>query len=427
MNEEYAFDGRDEFNRKPFAEFLVRLLLNEQDFFPLAITGPWGTGKTEFCKKAVNLINREYSDKLVSGYLNAFAEDRYNDSLISILSSLYRNFVFDGQKCFVAEEQKKKALVVFGEVILSHLPFALAKVAVPQMEGFADFAKDLLDKFKHSNVELSFEDRANLDARLDTLKNLLKEISGDKTFVLFIDELDRCRPNFALQTLETIKHVFGTEKLKIIFVINKDQLVEIIKHSYGNNEEIADLYLDKFFQVQLKLSEITKSLDDEIIATSVLYFDMEFGNSNLFDSYIFNRDGGENSQVAHLLRECISRYRLSLRDVQKLLKYVSIYSLVRTESKSLPIIYSMIEMYAVFQFAFNKKMYRNYKIGIPLLHEVDDMVRKERDRIPASFILYNSLTEDENHRFHQYVGASRLEDRKFFLKQTFFRLENLFV
>lgn len=52
MNDCITFDDRDEFERKPFAEKLIRLIEEDVDVFPLAINGEWGTGKTEFCKKS---------------------------------------------------------------------------------------------------------------------------------------------------------------------------------------------------------------------------------------------------------------------------------------------------------------------------------------------------------------------------------------
>ena len=62
MHQEITFDARDEFNRRPFAERLIVLLKNENSLFPMSINGDWGTGKTEFCKKTVHLINQEHND-----------------------------------------------------------------------------------------------------------------------------------------------------------------------------------------------------------------------------------------------------------------------------------------------------------------------------------------------------------------------------
>ena len=54
-----TFDHRDEFDRKSIAEKVIKLLDAEMDFCPMAIDGGWGTGKTEFCHKLINLIKEQ--------------------------------------------------------------------------------------------------------------------------------------------------------------------------------------------------------------------------------------------------------------------------------------------------------------------------------------------------------------------------------
>ena len=54
-----TFDYRDEFDRKSIAEKVIKLLDAEMDFCPMAIDGGWGTGKTEFCHKLINLIKEQ--------------------------------------------------------------------------------------------------------------------------------------------------------------------------------------------------------------------------------------------------------------------------------------------------------------------------------------------------------------------------------
>ena len=54
-----TFDKRDEFNRKPIAEKIITLLESDIDVSPLLIDGDWGTGKSEFCQKLINLMDKE--------------------------------------------------------------------------------------------------------------------------------------------------------------------------------------------------------------------------------------------------------------------------------------------------------------------------------------------------------------------------------
>ena len=56
--EKPTFDTPDEFNRKPIAENIIRLLTLDIDLSPMVIDGGWGTGKTEFCQKLIRLMQQ---------------------------------------------------------------------------------------------------------------------------------------------------------------------------------------------------------------------------------------------------------------------------------------------------------------------------------------------------------------------------------
>lgn len=424
--EEFTFEHRDEFERRPFAERLIQLILSEHDFFPLAITGQWGTGKTEFCKKTVHLINEQHNNTLIAEYLNAFSEDSYNDPLLSITSTICKTFIKD-------ESRKGEYLKKFAKVLIPHLGASALKVFFPSLTTVIDGAKDAI-VHNIENIQQNLENRSKIESSIKELKELVKEVSNGKPFVLFIDELDRCKPDFALHTLEVVKHIFDTENLKIIFVINKEQLVEIIKHSYGNNEEIAERYLDKFFQIHLKLPEYTKS-NNEQIQNSVKYLDQEFSSKNIFNLPLFDegpyfKTKRENSQVAHLLRELTEYYHLSLRDIEKLSKYLLVYFQISSSGNSKLIAFSLIEAYAIFHFTFNKTVFQNFKANLPALANCNGLKTSKSNtssRVFARSLLHRFFYDPDDSRRYNYVGNSTVEDRLKFLNETLFKLDNLFL
>ena len=53
--------------------------------------------------------------------------------------------------------------------------------------------------------------------------------------LLIVDELDRCKPDYAIKVLEIVKHFFNYEKITTLVVTNNNQLSECIKHVYGYN------------------------------------------------------------------------------------------------------------------------------------------------------------------------------------------------
>src|SRR5690554_1329481 len=103
--EEMTFATRDEFQREPVADQLIRLLTSEIDISPLVIDGDWGTGKTEFCTKLKNKLESTTDFRAV--YVDAFKADHADDPLMTILSAIL-SLVDAGEK----ENLRQKALPV---------------------------------------------------------------------------------------------------------------------------------------------------------------------------------------------------------------------------------------------------------------------------------------------------------------------------
>ena len=70
--------------------------------------------------------------------------------------------------------------------------------------------------------------------------------------VVFIDELDRCKPDYAIRLLERIKHYFGNERITFVFSLNMDELQHTIRKFYGNDFD-ACRYLERFFDFRIEL------------------------------------------------------------------------------------------------------------------------------------------------------------------------------
>lgn len=73
--------------------------------------------------------------------------------------------------------------------------------------------------------------------------------------VIFIDELDRCKPTYAIQFLERIKHYFDRQNITFVFSTNIKELINTVQNYYGNNFN-GDRYLDKFFDLRLQLPKV---------------------------------------------------------------------------------------------------------------------------------------------------------------------------
>lgn len=76
-----------------------------------------------------------------------------------------------------------------------------------------------------------------------------------------IDELDRCRPSYAVELLEIAKHIFAADRIVFVLAINRDQLAHAVKALYGIEFD-AEAYLRRFFDLDFHLP--VPELDDFI-------------------------------------------------------------------------------------------------------------------------------------------------------------------
>jgi hypothetical protein len=125
-------------------------------------------------------------------------------------------------------------------------------------------------------------------------------------YVFVIDELDRCRPDFALDLLETIKHFFDIPGLSFLLVVNRRQLEAMVRCRYGN-DMAADLYLNKFVNLFIRMPK-----DD---GQRINY------DSKRFYAHCCNKmrpQGANWSVVDSLLRELVHHDRISFREIERL-------------------------------------------------------------------------------------------------------------
>jgi hypothetical protein len=87
---------------------------------------------------------------------------------------------------------------------------------------------------------------------LQELANALWKAKNQKPIIILIDELDRCRPSYAIELLETAKHIFGVDRVVFVLAVNRAELAHSVKALYGNEFD-AEGYLRRFFDIDFLL------------------------------------------------------------------------------------------------------------------------------------------------------------------------------
>lgn len=247
--------GRDVFGRKQLAERLTGYVNRLNDGCVFAIDAPWGDGKTWFAK---NWEAHLHAEGYTTIYLDAFERDYIEDPFLLIAAEILE--AVSGPQTEGLVEASKKV----GKALLPVAGKVAVNVAGRLLLGSVNMADDLKKIGEEIDKEVSDAAEKLIEKRLDEYKSekqgikyfkeKLKEFSTaqDKPIVILIDELDRCRPTFAVQMIERIKHFFDVPHLIFVLLLNQKQLEASIRGVYGEKVD-AHIYLRKFIQFTLTL------------------------------------------------------------------------------------------------------------------------------------------------------------------------------
>ena len=184
-------------------------------------------------------------------------------------------------------------------------------------------------------------------------------MAAEKPIILFIDELDRCRPDYAVDMLEVIKHVFDVENVKVVLVTNTKQLRAAINHRYGVEVD-AQKYLDKFLKYSFALPDkIVARFEEERALAAVEYFKQLIRKSricNELQGLIY--ESPEDISFINFIGDMIARHDISLRETERFVRFLEIYhSLSRglNINKSVPQVI-LLRITGVFIFCFHSDL-----------------------------------------------------------------------
>jgi hypothetical protein len=258
--------ANDKLERKQIAENLTRLIESTNQPFVISIEAPWGWGKTTF-------INMWKSQLELKGhtclYFNAWENDFVEDPLIAFIGEISKTLLEKRYKGKL-KSSLKKLQDLGGKIIRRSIPLAiqigtqglLSQESVKKTSDIifasgdeianftSEFAKEKIQQYesdKNSIIEFKKE--------LASFAKTLSEEENQKTpLVFFVDELDRCKPDFSLALLERIKHVFSVEGVVFVLGIDRGQIEQSIKSVYGQGMD-EDGYLRRFIDYRFHLQQ----------------------------------------------------------------------------------------------------------------------------------------------------------------------------
>ena len=371
--EKPTFDTQDEFKRKPIAENIIRLLTSPIDLSPMVIDGGWGTGKTEFCQKLIRLMQQQHPD-YQPVYIDAFRSDHSGEPLLALLAEIIKTCTPEDTSEQPSEQRKnitrkiakaaRFGIKTVAKAAASHLLKQSTDDLAEEFqqiindgqdadslaETVTDAAATIASHTIDATVEALLKEQIEAEKNLETLKACLKELAAEKPIILFIDELDRCRPDYAVDMLEVIKHVFDVENVKVVLVTNTKQLRAAINHRYGVEVD-AHKYLNKFLKYSFTLPDkVAVPFEVERALVSVEYFKQLIRKSHIADQL---KDLIEENNIMSSISDMIEGGHISLREVEQLVQVLEIYySLSQELNRKLIWEYKLPRIIAIFIFCF---------------------------------------------------------------------------
>ncbi|WP_191966305.1 KAP family P-loop NTPase fold protein [Aeromonas veronii] len=304
----------DRLDRARYAEFLTNYLAAEgkQRNYVLNLNAEWGAGKTWFIKRWYMELKAHYP----TVYIDAWQQDFSDDPLLTVISSIIDQLkMIAGKENPIPEGMRQRLLGLFKVGGKLALKAAIKKAGLEEddfsLEG--DDANLLVDALCSNQKE-----------RYESIQCLKQEIrqwvegavglgNGELDYPAFIliDELDRCRPSYAVEMLETIKHIFDIPRVVFVLATDTEQLQHAVKVIYGSEFD-AYTYLSRFFNRRFSMLSCSRRDFVESHLSNVSYLE-----SNIFET-IWPRGlnaGSLNDIISAIADAC----QLSLRSTEKLI------------------------------------------------------------------------------------------------------------
>jgi KAP family P-loop domain len=290
--------------------------------FTIAVEGPYGQGKSFLLDRLAKQLALSHPVAVV----NAWADDTANDPLTSLFLAIEQGIAEKvrtqppEKKAEIVGKVKSVAKIAAKVAVRAAGSWLLSSQGVAELESAFEAGVDDAFDLKNENVKDTplVSRRALISEFRELLSSLLDTLETDGLFnrplIVIIDELDRCRPTYAIRVLEEAKHFFDDTGTVFVYGMNRAALAATVRSIYGATFP-AEHYLARFVRRQVQLPDT--SLQQLIQAQF-------HANTLLVERFMFPNQDGDNApeMIVPWVVELFRLNSIHARDAEYILEYL---------------------------------------------------------------------------------------------------------
>jgi KAP family P-loop domain len=310
-----GFDD-DLLGRAKVSKSLSEIVERIEDPLVIALDGRWGTGKSHFLKRWVGAHQLQNNGKALTIYFDAFAHDYLSDPLVALVGALSERV----PKTDAAKRGRLQEAAFKFIKPVARIGLALATYGASEgLNALGDAAAEAIQTEAEKSLDTFWMREEGRQAAMDEFHAAIQALTTtdaqkDKTpLVIVIDELDRCRPDYALEILEIIKHFFAVDRVHFILGVNLEALENSVRARYGAAID-ATAYLQKFLSLTLSLPD---DIGDHNKTQSIVQYANHIGQK----MQIPNEWLKEITIQIRVFAKC---NQVAIRDVGKIMSYAAL-------------------------------------------------------------------------------------------------------
>jgi len=316
---------KDLFQRAPFGDGLTNLVTVAEDPLVIMLDSAWGTGKTTFIKMWAGQLRNAGFPVI---YFDAFENDHVDNGFLAITAEVLRfsqskkNTNATAHKKFLRSAARAGGVLLRTGARIGVKAATLGAIDATDLDALKSVADDIAkeastkaDEYIEVVLRLQSQEKEALTALRAALVDLAKSLSSQtgegstpKPLIFIIDELDRCRPSFALELLERIKHIFSIKNVHFVLAAHLDQLENSVRFNYGEGLD-ARTYLEKFYNIIAHFPDSSRSVRDKV--------------SNKYISYLVDKMSLQPGDLT-ILNKVAEARSLSFRTIERVVTCISL-------------------------------------------------------------------------------------------------------